>query len=474
MKCCRIWHLYRKCSSANGSRALNIRCFLKTSLRYAIRTFIRTFQVTLMTVPTQHKDMTRLCVGCGICLGICPVNAIDLKANKGVMTVDFDYSRCTKCDMCIKACPALSNLYKGSSKFPYTVGRIERIFFGYSTDNSIRYHAASGGVITSLIIYMLKSKTVDKVLLVRMEGFTVKALLTGNKDDVLSAQGSIYFKTFSLRVLKKILSHLRKGKRVCIVGLPCQISMLKKVLKRFEDKLYFIGLICSHVSELWYMDYMLERYLPKNAKPLAIGSRKDGWPGGIKVLFELKNRNPQELTVPLSGLITSLNISAPLGCLICTDHLASMADVVAGDAWHPKFIGKNSSGVSIVVVRSVRGIELVESAIRDGALYTEEARLRDLLITQGRNIIEGSQYGPFKQKLLQYRISAIRELKEVNKSIIALLTIINHCMSKYKTMRRLLDTLAAEKLLSTILWFLSQHESMTLKEAIEALENRTS
>ena len=422
-----------------------------------------------MTVLTQHKDMTRLCVGCGICLGICPVNAINLKANKGVVTVNFDYSRCTQCAMCSRVCPALFNLYKGCSKLPDTLGRIEKIFFGYSTDDDIRYHAASGGVVTSLVLYMLKRKIVDKVLVVRMEGFTANALLTGNKDEVISAQGSIYFKTFSLRLLPKLLYHLKKGKRVCIVGLPCQISMLKKVLKRFEDKLYFIGLICSHVSELWYMDYMLERYLPENAKPLAIGSRKNGWPGGIKVLFELRNKNPQELTVPLSGLVTSLNISASLGCLICTDHLASMADVVAGDAWHPKFMGKESLGASILVVRTAKGFELVESAIKDGTLYAEEARFIDLLIAQGHNIIEGSQYAPFRQKLLQYRIAAVRELKEVNKSIIAFLAIMNRYMLRYKATRRLLNTPSAEKLLKITLWFLSRYESIRLRETMERL-----
>jgi len=423
-----------------------------------------------MTVPTQHKDMTRLCVGCGICLGICPVNAINFKTNKGVVTVTFDYSRCTHCATCTKACPALFNLYKKGSKFLDALGRIEKVFFGYSTDDDIRYHAASGGVVTSLVLYMLKRKIVDEVLVVRMEGFTANALLTGNKDDVISAQGSIYFKTFSLRLLPKLLYHLRKGKRVCIVGLPCQISALKKVAKGFEDKLYFIGLICNHVNELWYMEHMLERYLPKDARPLAISSRKDGWPGGVKILFKLKNKNPQEVIVSLSqywGLLPWLNISAPLGCLICSDHLASTADIVAGDAWHPKFMGKNSLGVSILVVRTARGLELAKSAIKDGILYAEEARLQDLQIAQGHDIIEGSQYAPFKQKLLQHRIAAIRELKEIDKSIIALLAIMNRYMLRYKAIRRLLSTSSAEKLLNITLWFLSRHESIRLRETIE-------
>lgn len=417
--------------------------------------------------------MARFCVGCGLCLGICPVKAINVKTSKGVMTVNFDYSRCTNCGTCIKLCPALFNFYKKSSKTPYAIGEIKGVFFGYSTNNEVRYRAASGGAVTSLLLYMLKRKVVDEILLVRMEKFAAKPFLADNKDDVLSAQGSIYFKTFSLVVLKKILKHLKKGKRLCIVALPCQISILKKILKEFETQLVFIGLICSHVSELWYLHYIIGRYLPKSAKMLAIGPRKDGWPGRIKLLFMLKNNNPQELIVPLRSLLNSLNLSAPLGCLMCTDHLGNMADIVVGDAWHPKFLGKTSLGASIIITRSVRGLELVTSAINDRILYAEEAQLKDLILTQGHNILEGSQYSPFRQKIFQHKLSAIHELTDVSKSIVALLAIVTYCLSKSKTLRRLLKPLVTEKILGVILNLLYKHESVKLLEINKALENLT-
>jgi len=310
--------------------------------------------VTSSILITQHQSMSKLCVGCGICLGLCPSNAINLKVTRSVLTVNFDYSRCIKCNLCVKACPALSNFYRKNPTIADALGKIEKVFFGYSTNDNIRYHAASGGVITSLVLYMLTQKIVDKVLVTKMEGFTATPILTDNENDVISAQGSIYFKTFSLRILKKLLYNLKKGKRICIVGLPCQISALKKVLESFENKLYFIGLTCSHVNEIWYLHHIIRKYLPKNAKPIAIGPRKDGWPGETKIFFKSHN-NFRELTVPQSkfwGILPSLNISSPLGCLLCTDHLASAVDIVAGDASHPKFTKKGSSGVSIIIART--------------------------------------------------------------------------------------------------------------------------
>ena len=405
-----------------------------------------------MNVLTQHKNMIRLCVGCGMCLAICPTNAVNLKNSEGVVTVNFDYSHCIKCDLCIKTCPALSNFYREKPKINDVLGRIEKVFFGYSTDDSIRYHAASGGVVTSLVLYMLEQKIVDKVLLTKIDGFTITPMLTDDENDVISAQGSIYFKTFSLRILKKLLSNLKKGKRICVVGLPCQISALKKVLRDFEDKLYFISLICNHVNEIWYLQHIIEKNLPKNAKPIAIGPRKDGWPGESKIFFK-SNDNLEELAVPLSkfwGPLPSLNISSPLGCLLCADHLGSNADIVAGDAWHPKFIGKGLSGVSIMIVRTARGLILVERAIRDKAIYAEETKLPELLVAQGFHLVEGTCYVPLRKKLLRYSFTVLRELKEIDKTIVVLLTIINQHVLKFKIIRRLLNTSPTEKTLKII------------------------
>lgn len=422
--------------------------------------------MTSLNMLIQHKNMIRLCVGCGACLGLCPTNAINLKTIHSMITVNFDYSRCTNCDLCVQVCPALSNFYGENLTISSILGRIEKAFFGYSTDDNIRYHAASGGVVTSLAFYMLKQKTVDKVLVTKMDGFTATPTLTDNENDVISAQGSIYFKTFSLRILKKVLSNLKKGKRICIVGLPCQISTVKKVLGSFEDKLYFMSLICSHVNEIWYLQFIIEKYLPKSAKPLAIGPRKDGWPGEIKIFFELNN-NFKELAVPLSkfwGVLPSLNISSPLGCLLCKDHLASAADIVVADAWHPKFPRKNSKGVSIIIARTSKGLKLVEEAIKNEVLYTKETDLRDLLIAQGFHLIEGSQYAPFRQKLFQHRITVLRELNEIDKTVVLLLTIITTHLSKFRVIKQLLNTSPTEKSLRLISGFLSRHKYRKLSQ----------
>ena len=133
---------------------------------------------------------------------------------------------------------------------------------GYSEDKDIHYQGASGGIVTSFSIRMLEYE-LDKVLVVKMVGFKVEPLLTNNTKDIISAQGSIYFKTFSLTVLQELLRLLREKKRIGIIALPCQISALKKMLKDFDDQIYFIGLMCNHTNEIWYLKDIVKKYSPK-------------------------------------------------------------------------------------------------------------------------------------------------------------------------------------------------------------------
>jgi hypothetical protein len=162
-------------------------------------------------------------------------------------------------------------------------------------------------------------------------------------------------------------------------------------------------------------------------------------------------------------LLPSLNLSAPLGCLICTDHLASTADIVAGDAWHPKFIGKDLQGISIIIARTNKGLKLIEQAIKNKALYAEAAHPKDLIIAQSRNIIEETHYAPLKRKLLQHRLVT---LKEIDKTIIALLLIVN-LLLKHKSIRQILRTSTAEKFLSIIFWLLYRDESLKLQNILK-------
>ena len=408
--------------------------------------------------------MTNLCVGCGICLGLCPTNAVSLK-NNSTFTVDFDHVRCIKCNLCVKLCPALSNFYREKPTIMDAVGKIEKVFFGYSKDYSIRYGGASGGVATSLLLFMIKHKIIDRALITKIEGLIPTPLLTDNEKEILSAQGAIYFKTFSLRIAKNILHFLEKGERICVVGLPCQISALKKKFKKNRNHLFFIGLICGHVNELWYMSHIFDKYLQRGARPVAIKPRKDGWPGKIKISYQ-SNGHLKEVTVSQHrfwNVIPQLNLSSPLGCLVCTEHLAPSADILVGDMWHHKYV-KDSVGTSTIIVRTSEGLKLIDDAIKNNVLFVEEAKLQDILIAHGSHLIESIEYAPFRQAILNRDVKLLKEFKHIDKTVVFLLTMLSQFTSKSKKLRLLFNARLTEKILKLVSRFISRSKRIGLHQ----------
>ena len=55
------------------------------------------------------RDITRkedLCVHCGVCVAICPSDALVL--NQATRQVEFFADKCVACELCVKACPYIA------------------------------------------------------------------------------------------------------------------------------------------------------------------------------------------------------------------------------------------------------------------------------------------------------------------------------------------------------------------------------
>ena len=107
---------------------------------------------------TVHHD---LCTGCGICEGMCPSNAISFIVTEGTFRPVVNNSLCKNengCHRCFDSCPGVgidlkSELFKNAEhKDDKYVGPYLESYVGYSLDTEIRYHSASGGMITQFLV----------------------------------------------------------------------------------------------------------------------------------------------------------------------------------------------------------------------------------------------------------------------------------------------------------------------------------
>lgn len=74
-------------------------------------------------------DMTQenRCVGCGLCVAVCPVQALQVEASLNqsnefeLKSFVFDTDVCLQCDMCVDACPTRALDFVETSEYTHGV-----------------------------------------------------------------------------------------------------------------------------------------------------------------------------------------------------------------------------------------------------------------------------------------------------------------------------------------------------------------
>jgi len=391
------------------------------------------------------KTMKRLCVGCGACIGICPKEAISSTEIKGYASINIDVSKCAQCGLCVKICPINSHL--NTPEPPKKENSNIKIFTGHATDTETRYHGASGGIVTALLTYLLEIGEVDGVLAAKIHGKEVIPQLVTNVKNLKDTQGSIYFPTFSLKLMRKLRNI--EGS-YAVVGLPCQIDALKKLTEIGflpQDRIkYFLGLKCYHVNAPWYLTYMIKKMLKISVDDVyQVSARRYGWPG--RVLVKTRKGNNviphfynRKTGIGLWNPLALLHLTAQLGCLLCTNHENINADITFGDAWIPKIVEKDKIGSSLIITRTERGTELIKKAESAGKIIV-------------KTIKREQEYPQSNKELKNYNEALRMLIKEgftktiQRKNIASIFTSITHLTFTSNTPRKTLLKIIPPKIL---------------------------
>jgi coenzyme F420 hydrogenase subunit beta len=256
----------------------------------------------------------------------------------------------------------------------YFIGPFIKTFLAWSTDVKVRWNAASGGVGTALLMYMLREGLVDAVLVPkpRVRQGLVYGVYTIIKEpsELPKYSGSLYAPTFGLI---KILNYaLNKFNRVAVTAIPCQAGIIRSLIKRqkLEEKVLVIGLYCGNTPGINATRYVIKR-LGINPDDLeSIRYRGCGWPGYMC----LKTRT-QNIKIPLVSFWSSGfgQYFYGLGCYLCTDHTNMFADLSLADPWTlPHEPIKRLGGATLVVVRSKKALEIFEGTMKAGYVKAVE------------------------------------------------------------------------------------------------------
>ena len=365
-----------------------------------------------------------LCTGCGICEGACPTGAISTIVKKGNFRPKINAKKCINCGRCVKACPGLgvdlvglANKYQSdTANYNKMVGRYEKCFTGYSNDYEVRYHSASGGMVSQFLIWLLENGKIDGAIVTKFDHnnpLLVKTFIATTREEIISARSSKYAPVTLNRVAQDIKA--ASGSRYVVVGLPCHIQGMRKLMeidKNLRDKVIgLFGIYCSCGRTFYLTEYVFkERGIQKN-KITYFQYRDEGCLGKIVVKVPQKEANTirvinnnSESVLYKKDVVYKEHFQSyyhplrsffiPRRCLFCIDHYAELADVCFGDI-HIKPYSDDKVGVNSIIVKNKRWLNLLEECSASGVVHLDDVSFQTISDSQRMSFKKKGRNGAF-------------------------------------------------------------------------------
>lgn len=332
-----------------------------------------------------------LCTSCGICAGCCNYNAISFYYGSERNTPQVDLSKCVSCGLCYEVCPGKGIALKSISKklFEDELGVKKNLYAGYylntyighSTNENIRYHSATGGMVTQFLIYLLKQKIIDGAVVVRYNKdnvFEPEPFIATTEDEIWNSRSSKYVVVSMDKIVSEIV-HSNK-KKLVVVGLPCHIQgwrQLAKKNKRVRDAIIgYFAIYCSLNKTKLSLDYYPIRYKVDKNNVGKFSFRDDGCMGFMK--FSDKHGNVLKKIPYLDYWFGTHSFFANPRCSLCIDQLGELADISFGDI-HIEPYSTDEIGTNSIITRSVYWDEILNDCKIHGYVFLEKIPI-DILI----------------------------------------------------------------------------------------------
>jgi coenzyme F420 hydrogenase subunit beta len=305
-----------------------------------------------------------ICHRCGGCVTFCTA------VNYGALELDSegkprygDEAKCIECGLCYSICPEIDELdeeTKNKLAWNPPIGHVIEAAIMRASDANVRQKATDGGVVTALLLHLLKIGRIDGAIVTKQTGpFQREPFLAESRADILDAAGFFFdtshgMKSFSdyyvtYGQIREFEPLIKKGlQRIAFVGTPCQIKSVRRMqilnIIPSDTIKYCLGLFCSgnfvfgkkqqaKIAEIGGFDFNTVRKI--NIKEDLIIHLDDGT---VKTM-----------------MLDELEFMKRFACYFCPDYSAEYADISFGG------IGAEE-GWTTVITRTPVGRAIVADA----------------------------------------------------------------------------------------------------------------
>ncbi|MFX1425699.1 MAG: Coenzyme F420 hydrogenase/dehydrogenase, beta subunit C-terminal domain [Promethearchaeota archaeon] len=321
-----------------------------------------------------------ICQQCGGCVSFC--NSLE---NDVIGMMDpnsppkyLNEEKCLECGICYIICPQthildidLNKTYNFTSYSSMPFGFIDNIYSCQATDKDFLKFGTDGGVVNSVINYLLEKKLIDGAIVAKtISAFSRESTIARNKKDLIKSSGAKLDLIPQLNELQKFHTYTSsfpqiknyKFEKLAVVGTPCQIYTIRCMQS--------LGIIPSENIELClglfcYENFFFDKLrISKFEKDFHL-KFEDIEKINIKedLIINLKSRGDTKKIIHIP--FESLKDYVRQPCLACTDFTNIYADISFGG------LGSMDK-YTTVITRTKKGIDIIRKVIGTGVIKSSK------------------------------------------------------------------------------------------------------
>lgn len=301
------------------------------------------------------------CTGCTACAAICPVHAIEMKADHEGFLRPVVGESCILCRKCEATCPMLHPPVPGPGP--------EKAHAVWNSDEAERVKSSSGGFFSLLARHVLaQGGAVFGTVL--DETMTARHVCARTEEELAPMRGSKYVQSDLGDSFHQVKELLEGGTPVLFSGVPCQVDGLKHFLGKNYDNLLTCDLVCHGVpSPAVFRAWLdgLETAHGAKVTGVRFKDKSHGWSHPwLTVTFADGQVYTQDFNRTPYGRGFGMQLFLRPACAVCKYTSTSRpADFTLADYWglDPKLElpVERDKGVSMVLVNSARGQVVYDS-----------------------------------------------------------------------------------------------------------------
>ena len=306
------------------------------------------------------------CTGCSACYNICPIDALNMKADKlGFLYPDISEEKCVHCCLCSQTCPMLNARIESEDQTP--------ICYAVQGEDELRKKSSSAGVFSLLASEILNLNGMVAGACMD-ETCTVRHKIITSSEKLQELRKSKYVQSEIGLIYQKIEKSLKSQQYVLFSGTPCQVAGLKSYLGKDYERLFTIDILCHGVPSQKMLNDFLNETKNESAVNVDFRASQFGWKKNSKNML-IKNKNEEEKTCLYQnneyeqGFHNGLTLREC--CYDCEfAEIPRQGDISLGDFWgigdHDKTLD-DDIGTGAVLINSKKGkclFERIENSLK--------------------------------------------------------------------------------------------------------------